>query len=174
MAFTVDGSNSIKAVRRLGLHSTPSLTFLEAASQTYVKGSPLIASSGLAAITGAVANPVDIIGISESAATGTTNDPVRVNPISADIVYEGILGKADLSDRVTAQTDIGTAYGINRDATNLGFFVDVDNTTPAEVKVRVIGFKDAVGTTNGRVYFTFLQVADHANTPISINALSGT
>ena len=168
MALSVSGANSLKPSKGLGLHSTPSITYLEAASQTFVKGTPLVFTSGGSTVEQDTSDPAPIVGIAEHAASGTTNDPVRVVPAIPGKVFEGILGNGDLTDYTLAQTDVGDVYGLARDATNLGWFVDKQDTAVANVRVRVVGLRDAAGTVNGRVYFVFLIATQDTDDQILI------
>jgi hypothetical protein len=166
MALAVDGNNSLKPGPGLGTHSHPSITFNEAASQTFVKGCPVVFTSGGSTIEQDTTDPAPIVGITAEAASGTTNDPVRVYPAIPGLLFEGILGNGDLTDNDLDATDVGDVYGLAYDSTNFGWFVDKQDIAVATVRVRVMGLKDAAGTTNGRVYFSFLTVTqDNDATP---------
>src|SRR3990170_2765324 len=156
MALTVNGARSLKPGPGLGTHSHPSITFKEAASQTFKKGCPLVFTSGGATVEEDTSDPAGIVGIAEEDATGTTNNPVRVVPAIPGLLFDGILGNGDLSDYTLLAADVGDVYGLVRDGTNLGWFVDKQDTAVATVRVRVVGLKDPAGTVNGRVYFVFL------------------
>jgi hypothetical protein len=159
MALTVTGATSFRPAKRQGLHSTPSLNFLEAASQTFKIGSPLTFTTGGSTVElcASTTNPVNIIGFSAEDASGTTNNPIRIWPLADGVIWEAELGTAALTDVTLAQTQVGDVYGIARDGTNLGYFIDTANTAVLQVKVRIVGLKDAVGTVNGRVYCTFFD-----------------
>lgn len=170
MALVVKAAASLRAAPGLGTHSHPSITFKEAASQTFVKGCPVVFTSGGSTVEEDTSDPQPIVGIAEHAASGTTSDPVRVVPAIPGLIFEGFLGNGDLTDYTLLAADVGDVYGLARDATNKGWFVDKQDTT--NVRVRVVGLKDAAGTVNGRVYFTFLTVAVIGGTTTPISALA--
>ncbi len=177
MALTVDGANSFKPAKHLGLGSTPSIEFLEAATQTFKRGAPLQWASGY--VSEASADDDEIIGIAETDAHNDTSagtHVMRVIPALPGMVFSGHLGNGSglTTDYTTLQTDIGAVYGIVKDGTNLGWLVDQDETT--NVRVRVIGFQDAVGTANGRVYFIFLSYMniDGSASAKAVSGLYGT
>lgn len=172
MSLSVKPARSLSAAPGLGTHSHPSITFKEAAAQTFVKGTPVVFTAGGSTIEQDTSDPQPIVGVAEHAASGTTNDPVRVVPAIPGLLFQGILGNGDLTDYTLAQTDVGDVYGLARDATAgaLGWFVDKQETT--NVRVRVVGLKDPAGTVNGRVYFTFLTVAVIGGVTTPISALA--
>lgn len=169
MALTVSGANSFNVAKHFGFHSTPSWECLEAATQTFKRGAPLVFSGGY--VQEATASSEEVIGI---AATDGSNDASagtsvqRVIPIIPGMVFEGATSSA-LTDRATAQTDAGAIWGIAKDATNLGWYLNASEST--NYKVRIIGFKDAVTTTNGRVYFVWLTVHDVDGTIAPVSGL---
>lgn len=157
MALTVTSANSIKPAKHYGYHSTPSETFLEAASQTFKKGTPLVFTSGGSTVEEDTSNPLSIVAIAEADASGTTNNPIRATPLVDGQLFEGVLGNGDETDYTLAQTDVGDVYGLDLEGTNLGWFVDKQNTAVLTVKVRVVKLLDPAGTVNGRVFFRFLD-----------------
>jgi hypothetical protein len=177
MALTVSGANSIRPARRLGFHSTPSMNFLEAASQTFKIGTPLTFTSGGSTVeeVATPALPINIIGIAAEDASGTTNDPIRVWPLVDGIIWEAPLGTTALTDVDLAQAQVGDILGIGQDGTNLGYFVDTALTAVLSTRVRVVGLKDAAGTTNGRVYFVFLDFVMDTNAAVGsqVNIING-
>jgi hypothetical protein len=170
MALTVNGARSLRVTKGLGTHSHPMIAFREAASQTFKKGCPVVFTSGGSTVEEDTTDPQPIVGVAEHDASGTTNANVLVSPAFPGVQFEGILGNGDLTDYTLAAADVGDLYGLARDATNLGWFVDKQDTT--NVRVRVTGLKDPAGTVNGRVYFTFLTVAVIGGTTTPISALS--
>lgn len=165
MALTVDGGNSIRVARHFGLHSTPSLTFVQANNLVALKGSPVRLTSGKIddLASAAAADQTNLFGITEEDGDNDTNGAdIRVVPLMQGLVFSAHISNA-LTDRATLQTDIGTAYGLNQDAVNLGWYIDSNRTAVLDTTVRVIGFQDPVGTTNGRVYFTFLDYVMDTN-----------
>lgn len=150
------------ATSRDGLHSTPSRTGPEAASQTFSKGAVLISSSGLLAEAGA--DPTNIVGVAEEDASGTTSDDVRFNPAELDsLIFEGNVQGTGALNAIQAADRYGR-FGI---VLSGGIWrIDKDETT--NVRVYIVDFIDAVGETNGRVKFKFIPAATkHGNTTIS-------
>ena len=159
MALSVSGANGFRVAKHLGLHSTPTVEFEEAASGDWKKGGVLVFSSGLVTEPAYNANPTQIVGIAENAATGTTNANCRVIPaIPGTVIFSGHISDDITGNYTTVEANVGTCYGILQDATNLGWYIDAGTSTVADCRVRVVGFHDPVGTSNGRVYFTFLGV----------------
>src|SRR5574343_46590 len=141
----------------MGLTVIPTETIAEGASQTFLKGEVLVASSGYAVVgTGAASDDqptlATILGVAaepgRNAAAGLYN--VTYTPALPNVVFEGQL----MFDAGTAlaQAHVGAVYGI--DVTSNKWFVEGDETT--DERVRVIGLKDAIGTVDGVVYFVFL------------------
>jgi hypothetical protein len=58
---------------------------------------------------------------------------------------------------VTAQTDIGTAYGVAKETSDNTWFVDSGETSNKRVMVWSLFLQDGevLGDTRGRVYFAF-------------------
>lgn len=146
---------NITVAKMLGLTSVPVLRAQEAATETFVEGSPLLIGAGGAEnqLTEAATDVVnDIVGIANKAAGGTIDDDIEFVPALPGIIFEANIGTSVTAGAIAADdlmnvfplTLTGTAWFIN----------NTDNTTPC---VRVVGFKDPVGTVNGRVYFVFLQ-----------------
>jgi hypothetical protein len=155
MALSVKEANSLRVARGNGSHSHSSMTRREAAAQTFKKGAPLVFTSGGDTVQEGGTDPTFIVGVAEEAASGTTNNPVRFSPLLGDFLFDGILADDD-TDTTLAETDVGDVFGLTKHADG-GWYVDREKTAVTTVRVRVTGLKDAVGTTNGRVYFTFLD-----------------
>jgi len=161
MALAVSGENGFKVAKHLGLHSTPCIEFEEAASGDWKRGGVLTFSSGLVTEPVYNANPTLIVGIAENDATGTTNANCRVIPaIPGTLIFSGHISDDITGNYTTVEANVGACYAILQDDTNKGWYIDA-STDPAAIanaRVRVVGFQDPVGTSNGRVYFTFLGV----------------
>lgn len=140
----------MKPSRKLGMNATPSIEAPEAASETFVKGALLIPASGYIGEAGA--DPTTVLGVAlEDGHNGSAGDyNIGYCPALPGQIFEGIIGLA--SD--IAQTDLFTKYGVALDAGSGVWYVDTAETS--NVVVCIVGFKDPVGTTNGRVYFVFL------------------
>lgn len=124
----------------------------EEASQTFLDGDPLIHDASSGEIEEAGTEPVNqILGIAVGDASGTAGTDVTYIPAEGN-VFEANIGTS-VSAGDIAETDRFAIYPLQNSGTD--WFVDkTDNTNPC---VKVIGFRDAVGTTNGRVYFKFLK-----------------
>lgn len=119
---------------------------VEAATQSFKKGTPLIDSSG--SLAAAAADPTSIKGLSCADATGTTGSVVEYYPLRAGAVYEAtFVGTLALSDNYAN-------YGLAKDATT-GYW----GVVPAETEDQVIVLGPApgwaVGDVNPRILITF-------------------
>ncbi len=124
----------------------------EGASEAFVVGDVLINDAGQ--VDEAGAEPVaSIIGIAAEAASGTTANEIQVWPARAGIEFEGSIGTS-ASAGASAQSDLYAAYPLNTTSAGVWIVDKTDNTNPCVI---VTGFRDPVGTTNGRVYFEFQQ-----------------
>jgi len=172
MALTVKGAQSLRPAPGLGTHSHPTIIFKEAAAQTFKKGCPVVFTTGGTTVEEDTSDPQPIVGVADANASGTTSNDIPVVPALPGLLFEGILGNGDLTNYTLLAADVGDVYGLARDATagNLGWFVDKQETT--NVRVRVVKLKDAAGTVNGRVYFTFLTVAVIGGVTTPISALA--
>ena len=136
-----------------GTNAHASENLLEGASQTFKKGSPIIFTSGYAVTGGS--NPGDIVGFAEEAGeNNSTAGAKKVRVLLADggQVFEGTF--ANNGDAVAlAQTDLGLDYGLTAQAVTGLWYVDKNITAGANARVTIVGFRDAVGTSNARVYF---------------------
>lgn len=145
----------LTVAKMLGMTSVPVLRGNEGASETYIEGSPLIPGAGGAEdnIQEAATEPVDnILGIANDPATGTTNTVREFVPALPGVVFEGNIGTSVTAGAIAAD-DLYSIYPLQLSGT--AWFIDkTDNTNPC---VRIVGFKDPVGTVNGRVYFVFLS-----------------
>lgn len=144
-----------------GLAAIPLRNGPEDATQTWERGSVLIPDLATGEIQEAATEPTgDIIGIATAAATGTTGEDTFYVPADVSgVIFEGNIGTS-ISVGDIAATDLFEDYPLQLTGTE--WFVDkTDNTNPC---VRVVGFKDDIGTTNGRVYFVFIKDALLMNT----------
>ncbi len=144
-----------------GLNSIPQRNGPEDASMTWIKGSVLIPDLATGEIKEAATEPTaDIIGIAVAAASTTTGTDTFYIPADVSgVVFEGNIGTSITAGDIAA-VDLFEDYPLALSGTD--WFVDkTDNTNPT---VRVVGFKDAIGVTNGRVYFVFIKDALLMNT----------
>ena len=136
MALTVNGAKSLRPAPGLGTHSHALLKFSEAAAQTFLKGCPVVFTSGGTTVEEDTSDPQPIVGVADHNASGTTSDPVLVVPAIPSYTFDGILGNGDLTDYTLLAADVGDVYGLARDATNKGWFVDKQETTNVRVRAR--------------------------------------
>jgi hypothetical protein len=143
---------SIMVAKLFGLHASPSLQGIEAASQSWKKGAPLKASGGKLVIA-AETDVTLILGIALGDASGVTDKKANLTPALPHVVFQAEL--SDLTDGAYTllQTDLYGDFGLNV-AGDGKWFVDADEAG-AEQAVTIIGFKDPVGTNNAIVYFVF-------------------
>lgn len=153
---------------REGHHSTPMFPYLEDATQTYKKGTPLVVTTAGYLGTAVVANPYNgggLVGISVAAGSNvaagaadpTTGDKYHLAyPVSdLDTEFVGQLAASSTTISVDthtlAQTDLWARYGITQDATSGLWYVNFSDTSDLyAVITRLI---DPIGTVSGRVGF---------------------
>lgn len=145
--------------------------FKETASQAYGIGDLIYldASLGTLSICTTSTNKLNsaIAGQATKAATGTTGAAVHFRVIRPDEVYVMNVFHSTLSSSVSAQAQLGNAYGIILNSSK--WAVDIENTTiedgtTALGKVTVVGFptyspdgvRCTIGDTHGLVLVKFL------------------
>jgi len=125
----------------------------EGATQTFKKGAPLVVSSGY--LIEASADPTEIFGIAEedgeNASAGVKS--TRFMRPTPGNTFEGTFSNGGTAVAL-AQTDLGVDYGITKDDTTGFWYVDKAKTTTS-ARVTIVGFRDAVGATDARVFFVF-------------------
>lgn len=142
------------------------ITFAEAASQTFKKGEPVYVNPAGYVQVIANATPTTIMGVAAQdahnlAASGDATDPTKSIAVyianGTNIFAANVLG-ATLADHVLVQADIGSLMGIQDDTTNVRWYLD--SSIKGGANVRVITLRTAQGTalgdTNGRVLFLWL------------------
>jgi hypothetical protein len=137
------------ASQREGLYSTPSRESPEGATQTFKKGAVLVASGGNL-VEGGV-DPTGIVGIAEDDGDnlGAGLGTVRYVPALPHVTFD-----MSLSGTIAA-TDLHVKYGLVKSGNNWG----VDKAETVNTRVVIVGFKDPVGTVDGRVYVRFLAAS---------------
>lgn len=143
----------------------PMLHGFEKASSTYLKGAFLIDDdSGYVTES---TSPIDAsavgkrtFGFALAAATGTTGSAttgpnVAMLDVTAMTVFEGTLSDATAGTHTLAIADMHKVYPITK-STN--WYLDA-NAVSDTGGGRVVGFKDAIGTVDGRVYFIVTNTA---------------
>ena len=132
-----------------GLVSVPIWHGYEAASQSFHEGELLINSSGALAVAGADPTAETLVGMALGHATGTTSADVAYIPLLPTLIFEGCLQNAAGTATIALATHMYAEFGIN--VTSNVWWIDTDETTHKDVVI--VGFKDAIGTVNGVVYF---------------------
>ena len=151
----------IGAVRMEGLYAIPLEWGIELASQVYLKGNPLVYSSGSLEIAGT--NPTAIVGIAASKATGVTGAPVPYVPALPDsIIFEisvdGTLVASDAPGTgYPSQFTIGALYGITLDPVSGQWYLDSSKSGGNQVARLVDYDADQASVINGRVHIRWLR-----------------
>ena len=127
----------------------------EGASETYKEGAVVVTDSlDSNRFAEGGTNPLDIQGIVARAATGTAGTSMPYYPALPGVVFEGSLDDSnDLGNGAIVASDISALYGVTKDSGGI-WYVD-KHKTGDDARVKIIGFRDPVGTTQGRVYFVF-------------------
>ena len=129
----------------------PSRHGVEAASQSWEIGAVLVMSSGSLAIGATDPTLATIVGVARTAATGVTGADVIYTPATLETVFEANFDAGSGTTQL-AQSHINLRYGITLASGK--FYIAQNNVT--NIRVCIVAFRDAIGTANGRVYFTFL------------------
>jgi hypothetical protein len=126
-------------------------TYPEAASQSFKRGDFVLLSSGKVTICGS--DPAAVLGVAAQDASGVTDTPVKVYIADKSTVFVGNLSSAIVSTVAL----VGVRYGTLLES---GIFtVNTADTTGPTVTIIGLDGRDAVGDTNARVHFTFLDSA---------------
>lgn len=140
---------------KLGLYSTPSIVQGEGASQTFKKGAVLVNGSAgnVGMVVEAGADPSGILGVAEedgkNLAVGVGS--CRFVPAIPNQVFEMTIDDGTGTYALVAG-DKNKQYGIAKDGSGIWY---IDQTDTTNLRVTIIGFKDAVGTQAARVYCVF-------------------
>jgi hypothetical protein len=129
---------------------------VEAASQAWLSGAPLIASSGK--LAEAATDPIAaILGFANADASGVTNQGASFIPAGPGLEFEATLENSSTGDLALALTHMYVKYGLKRITASKLWYVDQNDTSG--VAVIVTGFVDPVGTIQGRVRVRLLNSA---------------
>lgn len=131
----------------------------KAAATSFKGGAPVIGSSGLAVEAGADPAENTILGVAEHdmATTGYGSTDCFMAKIDNGDMWQGSVDDSGaFGTGISAVAQRGTRYGIAKDATSALWYIDIADTT--NVRVRVEELIDPVGTVQGRVAFTWLQL----------------
>lgn len=158
---------------REGLHSSPVKGYLEDASQTYKKGTPLVVTTAGYLGTAVVANPYNgggLVGVSVNAGSNvaagaadpTTGDKYHLfYPFDDNLQMVGQLDASSTTvaagTHALAQADLWARYGITQDATSGFWYVNFSDTS--DLYVVITSLIDPIGTIAGRVAFRWYMAA---------------
>lgn len=150
--------NTMRAVRTFSGYSVARVEVPESASATFSKGAVVLISSGYLAEAGA--DPAVLLGVATRA--GQNGGSAGAKSQHVEVAHPGnlFMGNLDTSGAedagVTAATDRGVAYGIQKHASNGSWYVDKSDTTNKRVRVVEFWSEDTVGDIKGRVIFSFV------------------
>lgn len=154
MALTTQPQR-VTFARTMGLAATPIEHGVEKASSTYVAGAFVI-DDDAGRMTEST-SPIDVgavarrcIGMACNAATGTTGKDVPIVMATGQTIFEGTLSDLSAGTHTLAQADQWQTFAITKGTAN--WYLDANAKSDAGGGM-VIGFKDAIGTVDGRVYF---------------------
>lgn len=117
-------------------------------TQTFKEGSPLILSSQQLVI-GTTTPTSGLVGMAAQDAPTVQGAAVQYYPFLPGLILEATLaGAASLATVLAAATHLQLAVGLTLVTASGFWYADTSVTTCATI----IGFKDAVGTTDARVY----------------------
>ena len=145
-----------------------------ASGQTWARGAVLIAASGY--LEEAADDPTEIVGVALHAVTSATEgDVAQYIPAVDSQEFIGVLDSAaSPGTHALVITNRYVKYGLSVDASGI-WYIDVDETSDALVRVIVTGLVDQVGDIMGRVRFRFLNgQSDAGGTPTALTIYSGT
>ena len=147
----------MRPAQREGLCSTPSRNATESASQTFERVAILIRNVGrLEEATNDASTVGTIVGVAEEGgANAAVGASVRYTPALPHIVFEANIETTPATQRVLAQTDLFTAFALAVDADGV-WYLDASDAVTANRRCVVVGFRDDVGTAEGRAYVSFI------------------
>jgi hypothetical protein len=132
----------------------------EAASQTFKRGDLVYLVSGLVtaavAVGSNVASGTKVLGIALKDASGATNTPVPVAIANSNLRWVLPVTHATPASGVTAVTEVGAAYELERTAAGK-WAVPIDDTTNTKVVVTAIHPQYPLGEEYGWVEVKFLD-----------------
>jgi hypothetical protein len=159
----------LQAVVQLTGDSPPTISGLEAASQTFVAGEIVFWNAGyITEIAGDT--PTAIYGVAAEPAHNDATAGTHLVSVYLALetqLFAGNVLSTSLADRTLLQTDIGRVMGIQRDTTNSMTYLNATIVGGASGRVftHKVARGTAIGDTNGRVLFNFLPgFTQHAAT----------
>lgn len=133
---------------------------IEAASQTYKAGAPLVNSSGslAEATTGTTGYAGLIIGFALAAATGTTGADILFTPVTSGILFQGTVDGTLVATNApgtgsVAQTAVWGGIGLQKDAASGLWYL----CTTGTASFILVGLVSPAATVNGRVRVQILR-----------------
>jgi|SRR6185503_778070 len=160
MALTTQPQRAAEA-KLIGLAASPIVHGVEKASQTYTMGA-FLQDDDAGRITES-ASPIDASGVTKRAfglaihaATGTTDADVPMVWLGPNTVIEITLSELTAGTHTLAQADQWKVYPITKGTANWYLNADAVSDTGGGI---VIGFKDPIGTVDGRVYMVISNPA---------------
>ena len=154
MALTTQPKRA-QFVQTIGLTAAPIVHGEEKASSTYVAGAFLIDDEA-GRVTPST-SPIDAssvakrtIGMALAPAIGTTSADIPIALAGPYTVFEGTLSDATAGTHTLAQADMWLVYPLTKGTTH--WYLDAAAVSDTGGGL-VVGFKDAIGTVDGRVYF---------------------
>ena len=127
----------------------------EEASMSWTAGAPLVVDSSTKELEewAGGADATQIVGIAQKAATTTTGADVPYYEANPYNIFAGSIIN-DTSAIALAASHINTNYSLIKSGDN--WYIDINDTTSADVKVEIIAPIDPIGDTNARVAFRFI------------------
>lgn len=139
---------AIEVAKTVSGNSPQTLTFPEAASQSFKRGAFVFLSAAGKVTVIASATPGTILGVAAMDATGVTDTPILVWIANFDTIFTGNL-TSSTAGTATAITDVARSYGIISVTPNW----TIDKAGTRRVNVLGLDHRDQVGDTGGRVLF---------------------
>lgn len=135
-------------IKKVFAHQRFILPFKEKSGAAFSKGDLVTQDSSTGYIDICGADETQILGIAQRTKAGTTATEILV-----DVILPGDLVEIPFST-TTAQTGIGKSYGCV--FTTTAQTIDQTDTTNTRVNILEFNPKDAVGTSGGRCWVTFI------------------
>lgn len=148
---------SLKVVGGYGTSAHPSEEQLEANSSTFKKGA-VLQWNGSGRLAEAGVDPVDILGVALEDGENGTSKACRFCPAMPGVIFSGQIDDGTLNGTYAlVAADLGTAYGLTKDAGTGYWYVD-KSKTGAQARAIVVGFGSAAAADlNARILFIFKQ-----------------
>ena len=138
-----------------GLFSIPVRHAPVAASETLTKGAPIVVDVN-GRVTEAGVNPTDFLGFAVHALTSAAVGTDLAYVPKRDVVFEGSVDNSAAGTGTIVQTDYEAEYGLSVDSNGI-WYVDKDKVG-GNARIKIVGFRDAVATVLGRVYFEMIDL----------------